>query len=338
MIEKKTSEIGDEIKDPLEQPNYFWNEDIKKERILTNILVVDDEEIIRDLLFDVLSKEGYKVSAYEGAKGALDRITEGEADIVITDLKLNTIGGIELLKQIKEIDPNIDVIVITGYASVETAVESMKLGAVDYLTKPLNIDQIKIVVNKTLEHRILKRKAVESLFYKRLSRIDGMTELFNHRFFQDLIQIEIARAARESWPVSLIMLDIDDFKVFNDKNGHPMGDLALKELAFILKNKSRDADFVARYGGEEFSIIAPHLDKYHAEGLADRIRKEVAKTQFRGEEVLPRGVFTISVGVAEYPADASSKEELIEKADQALYQAKKSGKDRVCIYNEEDVQ
>lgn len=333
MIEKKVSEIRDEIEDPLEPTDHFWKEDIKKERLLTNILVVDDEEIMRDFLLEVLSKEGYKVSAYEDAKGALEKVTEGEADIVITDLKLNTIGGIELLKKIKEIDPNIDVIVITGYASVETAVESMKSGAVDYLTKPLNVDQIRIVVNKTLEHRILRRKAVESLFYKRLSRIDGMTELFNHRFFQDLIQIEIARAARESWPVSLIMLDIDDFKIFNDKNGHPMGDLALKELAAILKSKSRDADFAARYGGEEFAIIAPHLDKYHAQGLADRIRKAVAETPFGGEEVLPKGAFTISAGVAEYPADASSKEELIEKADRALYQAKKSGKNRVCLYD-----
>jgi PleD family two-component response regulator len=244
MIDKKLSEIRDEIDDPLDPTDHFWKEDIKKERLLTNILVVDDEEIMRDFLLEVLSKEGYKVSAYEDAKGALEKVAEGEADIVITDLKLNTIGGIELLKKIKEIDPNIDVIVITGYASVETAVESMKSGAVDYLTKPLNVDQIRIVVNKTLEHRILRRKAVESLFYKRLSRIDGMTELFNHRFFQDLIQIEIARAARESWPVSLIMLDIDDFKIFNDKNGHPMGDLALKELAAILKSKSRDADSI----------------------------------------------------------------------------------------------
>jgi diguanylate cyclase (GGDEF)-like protein len=333
MAVEENQDMDDVLADPLKLVDQSLEEDIRKECSSTNLLVVDDEEIVRNMLVNVLTKEGYSALGFGQAEDVLEKIAEGKADIVITDLKMDKIGGIELLKKVKDIDPSIDVIVITGYASVETAVESMKLGAVDYLTKPLNIDHVRIIVKKTLERRILKRKAVEALFYRRLSRIDGMTELFNYRFFQDLLRIEIARAKRESWPVSLIMLDIDDFKVFNDKNGHPMGDVALKEVACILRSKSRDCDFVARYGGEEFVVIAPHLDKKNAEGLAARIRKAVEKTRFENEEVLPQGRFTITGGVAEFPSDASTKEELVEKADQALYQAKKDGKNKIRLYS-----
>lgn len=332
MTNEKTDIIVDH-KELSESTDYFWKRDLPKERSQINLLVVDDEEIVRNILVRVLMKEGYKVVGFEHAESALESMSQDRADIVITDLNMKTMGGMELLKKTKDISPETDVIVITGYASVETVVKSMKLGAVDYLTKPLNIDHIKLIVNKTLERRILKRKAEESFFYQRLSQIDGMTELYNHRFFQELLNIQIARALRESWPVSLIMLDIDDFKIFNDKNGHRMGDMALKKTSGIIKRNSRNCDFVARYGGEEFAVIVPNLDKKHTGLLAGRIREKIEKTKYEFEEVLPQGKFTVSVGVAEYPADASSIAGLIEKADQALYQTKRNGKNNVSIYN-----
>lgn len=322
--------------DPLKQIKQFEEKEIHKERSTINIFVVDDEKIIRTLLIHVLTKEGYNVVGFGRAEEALEEIIEGKADIVITDLMMIGLGGMDLLKKIKETTPNVDVIVMTGYSSVETAVESMKLGAVDYITKPLSIDHIAIIVNKTLERRILKRKAGETLFYKRLSLLDGMTELFNHRFFQELLDIEISRAERESKPLSLIMLDIDDFKVFNDQNGHQGGDAALIKVSWILKSNSRNCDFVARYGGEEFAIIAPNIDKKYAEIWANRIRKAVEETKFENEESLPRKTFSVSIGVATYSTDASNKKELIKKADQALYKAKKSGKNKVCVYNCQD--
>ncbi len=302
-----------------------------------NILVVDDEPILRNLLTDVLKKEKYKVCSLPMAEEAVKRVSNGnDVNIIITDIKMKGMDGIELLRRVKQINRGIDVIVMTGYASLETAIESMKLGAIDYLTKPLNIDQIRLIVNKTFERRMLQKMADEASFYKELSRIDGMTELFNHRFFQQLLKIEVARAKREKTLVSLIMIDIDNFKIFNDKNGHPMGDLALKKLSWLLSQNSREGDFIARYGGEEFSIILPGADKKSAQFLADRIRKTVAQSAFECEEVLPGGKFTISMGVAEYPTDAGNREELIEKADKALYKAKDNGKNRVEVYSEED--
>lgn len=304
------------------------------ERAQTNILVVDDEQIMRDLLTDVIKKEGYCVRSFGGAEEALKWAADDNVQIIITDIKMRGMNGMELLKRVKTISSDIDVIVITGYASIKTAIESMKLGAVDYITKPLNIDQIRIVVNKTTKQRFLKKKAAESTFYKKLSRLDSLTELFNHRFFQQLLKIEIARAVREKWPLSLIMLDIDDFKAFNDKNGRPMGDLALKKLSWLLTQNCRQCDFVARYGGGEFSVIVPNATKKTTGLMANRLRKAVEGTEFAHEEALPQGRFTISLGVAGYPTDAKNRETLIKKADEALYQAKNQGKNRVEVYTQ----
>lgn len=307
-------------------------ENLKKARAETVIFIVDDEEIMRNLLADVLKDEGYIVYPLTDGDSALKKIAEIKVDIVMTDIRMKGINGLELLRKIKELNPDIDVIVMTGYTSIQTAVESIKLGAIDYLTKPLNIDQIKLIVEKSIEQRYLKKKANESLFYKKLAQMDGLTELFNHRFFQELTAIEIARAKRESWKISIAMLDIDDFKQYNDRNGHPMGDLALKKFAWLLKSNCRECDFVARYGGEEFAIILPNTDKVSAKILGDRLVKIMESSPFEKEYVLPRGKLTVSIGIASFPEDASNREDLIQKADQALYQAKRDGKSRACVY------
>jgi len=146
--------------DPLEENN------IQEKRANTNILIVDDEEIMRNLLSDVLEEEGYKVSSLACAEDALKIVTMGEADIIITDIKMKGMDGMELLKKTREISPNTDVIVMTGYASIQTAVESMKLGAIDYLNKPLNIDQIRVIVNKASEQRSIKGGPKNPAFIK----------------------------------------------------------------------------------------------------------------------------------------------------------------------------
>ncbi len=301
-------------------------------RSLTNIMVVDDEPIMRNLLTDVLQDEGYSVRNFSQAEDALKKVISDNVAIIITDIKMKGMDGMELLRRAKEMNHAVDVVVMTGYASIGTAIESMKLGAIDYLTKPLNIDQIRLIVNKTVERQFLKKRANESAFYKKMSQVDGLTELFNHRFFQELLRIEINRANREKWPLSLIILDVDNFKIYNDKNGHPMGDVALKSTAWLLKQNFRDCDFACRYGGEEFAVIIPNADKQLAKKMANRIRRIIEKAEFENEETLPQGTFTISLGIAEYPLDAQSQEALIEKADQALYKAKDKGKNRVVVY------
>ena len=160
--------------------------------------------------------------------------------------------------------------------------------------------------------------------------LDGLTEIYNRRYFEKALQNEIERVKRYGGKVSLLMIDIDDFKVYNDTHGHPAGDEALYLVAKILKENTRNVDVVARYGGEEFGIILIQTGKKEAVEKGEALRKLVSEYKFPHEETQPGGDITISVGVATCPEDAIDKKDLVKKADEALYRAKKEGKNRVC--------
>ncbi len=169
---------------------------------------------------------------------------------------------------------------------------------------------------------------------KKMSFTDAMTSLNNYRYFETRMHEEINRARRSDTPVSLLMLDIDHFKNYNDTLGHQAGDEALRVLGWILKNAVRDEDIVNRYGGEEFSIILPGLDKKVISILAERIRQKVEEHPFYKEHIQPEKRITISLGGAAFPEDADSYEELVKKADEALYFSKKAGRNRFTLYSE----
>jgi diguanylate cyclase (GGDEF)-like protein len=175
---------------------------------------------------------------------------------------------------------------------------------------------------------LLKAQAFEQTM--ELAITDGLTKVFNHRYFQEQLQREIKRAKRYRHPLSLIMLDIDHFKKYNDYYGHPRGDGILKKMAHILKSTIRETDIVARYGGEEFSVILPETGKPEVKEVARKILEAIGKEEFCGEEILPGGKFTVSCGIAVFPDDAVTPQDLIDRADQALYEAKQSGRNKVC--------
>ncbi len=302
-----------------------------------SILVVDDEPGVRGVMEEILAREGYKVSTASDGVEALTLVHTQRYDLVLSDLYMPKMDGLELLKRIKDLPDSPDVIIITGHASVESAVQAMKLGAADYIPKPLNFELLRLVVSKTLNQRRLKRRAAEMEFYKLLSRLDGLTDVYNHRFFHQILAAELARAKRFQRPLSLLMIDVDYFKEYNDAWGHQAGDEVLKRLASIFKRLSRTYDTVARYGGEEFAIILPELGKETAILVGERIRQEVLATNFPGEEGLPNRQLTISLGLATYPQDATEKERLISVADEALYMAKKLGKNRLFYFERSEI-
>jgi len=167
--------------------------------------------------------------------------------------------------------------------------------------------------------------------YSDFANRDGLTGLYTHRFFQEALSREIARAQRYGYPISLMMIDIDRFKQYNDAFGHPHGDVALQEIAGVLRRSIRSHDLAARYGGEEMVLVLPQTSPHRVLPLAERIRGAVAELRFRGATDAHQVKLSVSIGVAGLPAHAKTKSELIERADQALYLAKEEGRDRVVV-------
>ncbi len=159
---------------------------------------------------------------------------------------------------------------------------------------------------------------------------DYLTNLWNHGYFQYLLQTEVEKAKASKSSLSLITVDIDDFKIYNDTLGHQAGDKILKDLALLLRYQSRKMDYVCRYGGEEFTIILPHTDKKEAFLIAERIRMDIQKYPFLNEEIFPNKMLTVSLGISTFPENGQLPAELITSSDRSLYQAKRKGKNNTC--------
>jgi diguanylate cyclase (GGDEF)-like protein len=183
--------------------------------------------------------------------------------------------------------------------------------------------------NPTIVEMRILREAQESAI------LDGLTHVYNYRYFRDRIEHEVKREERSALRVSLLMIDVDHFKVFNDCNGHLMGNVALQELAALMSSVVRETDVVTRYGGEEFAVILCGTKKGGALLVAEKIRKLVEETSIEGEKTQPGGNLTVSIGVATSPIDATDSQNLIAKADAALYNAKSEGKNRVTPYSDD---
>jgi diguanylate cyclase (GGDEF)-like protein len=469
------------------------------------IYVVDDEESIRSVVMDALKGVQYQVETFSDGETALARVKEAPPHVIISDIRMPGMSGIDLLRNVKELSSDIQFVIMTSHASLETALEAIKLGAYDYIHKPFeDIQDVIKCIDRTVERIYLQyqneqlleelaRKnsiltkmnaqvtqekeevvkinslmsqlalckdldsviqtflnqtysllnkpllllthvpshlafvathvvdlekdkiknlglnlkhvdpkdylqkiadpqamvelqklmldvfkvpqylafpiedeqgisayliimdAIDDISVRRLldsfvsifkvsfmnarmqKRIhdmaikDPLTGLFNRRFFNEKLEEEISRSRRTRLPVSLIYMDIDHFKKYNDQNGHPMGDILLKMFAQVLKKTSRKNDVIARIGGEEFVIILPHTDKMGAAIKAEKLRRVIEATSFPHGEKQPLGKVSASMGVAEYPSHCHDPEGLVKAADEALYQVKSTTRNRVCI-------
>jgi diguanylate cyclase (GGDEF)-like protein len=250
----------------------------------------------------------------------MDILRREPFDVMLLDMSMPAISGLEVLRQVTQAFEELPVIIVTGHGSIEVAVESMQAGAADFVTKPVPAAVLHLRIQKALDHARTRR----------LASTDGLTGVYNHRTFQERLSQEIARADRYSRPLSVLMIDVDHFKVYNDTYGHPQGDIVLQDLARLLQEMSRTSDTVARWGGEEFAIILPETDSVGAQKIGQRLCEQVERYPFPGQELMPGGTLTISIGVATY-ASASRKEVLLQAADTALYTAKREGRNRVCV-------
>ncbi len=439
---------------------------------LVRILVCDDEDSIRGMLVETLKSDGWTVDSAPNGKVGYDKICSQPFHIILSDIQMPEMTGIELLEAVKKRNPLIEVIIMTSNATLETALKAIKSGAYDYLNKPFddlsvvpkkltqvaekimlrqqNVELVKRLkqsasqlkhlfeatrlLNGLLEmesmrpevckalcqlfgdpklkvlwveksqgqwkskYRVPDEQAFggEQLFpdldaiaqkfntYRSLKVVrleyegeiqeafvfenlnpaladffcqevrtcyekvqlhakivgmanrDGLTMLYNHRYFQDRARQELALSKRQNAPLSMIFFDVDHFKKYNDTNGHPAGDELLRTLGGVLSTEmgKRESDVVARYGGEEFVVLLPFTPYEGAKVKAERIREAIAQYGFAHRETQPLGCVSVSVGVATIPDHAESISDLIERADQSLYHAKKQGRNRVVGFAE----
>jgi diguanylate cyclase (GGDEF)-like protein len=254
-------------------------------------------------------------------------------------------SGLQLLQEIKQSHPETQVIIITSNASLDSAITAIRSGAYDFLLKPFeDLNLISAVAKRASEKIVLmrenqalidklKEKNQELEFSNRvlseLANRDGLSGLFNHRYFQETMDKEMIRAKRHGHSLALLFIDIDHFKNYNDKNGHPAGDLVIRTIGKILTKSLRNSDLVARYGGEEFTVILPETERNGAVKIAETLRKRIADFPFPGRESQPEGVLSISIGVSVFPDNGNMPEEIVGHADIALYTAKESGRNTI---------
>ena len=286
-----------------------------------NILVVEDDRAAASSLESALKSAGFQVWLANSPQEALTMLSSSSFPVIITELRSPKMNGVQFTREAHKISAAVNVLVLTPYSFIGSAIEAMEAGAYGYITKPLNSSEVRIIVERAVERFFLLSTSDDKDYLVDLAIKDGLTGLFNRRYFNELVNIEAKRLARNPVSFSLLMLDIDNFKNYNDTKGHPAGDDLLKGIAKILKSSVRSVDMVCRYGGEEFIIILPQTDKSAAQIIAERIRVQVGL-------YLPA---TISIGIATFPDDAKETEQVIKKADNALYQAKQTGKNKWCV-------
>lgn len=293
------------------------------------ILVVEDDTAIRKLIHTFLEKSGFKSFAAISAEAGLDILKDQEIGIVLTDVQLPGISGLELTKIIKQ-NYNSEVIIMTGYYLDYSIEEAMARGASDLIIKPIRLEDLLLRINVVLKNCLEKEKNCRKLEeLTNLTIRDDLTGLFNSRQFYSHIAQEVDRSNRYFRPLSLILMDIDNFKLLNDTYGHLFGDKILSGMGEIIKSAIRMQDTAYRYAGDEFTILLPETELERAIAVAERVRRAIEiETQLLSD---PKSLkVTVSIGVVEYLTDEEIKS-FVHRADGAMYASKKKGRNIITF-------
>ncbi|EQA43436.1 diguanylate cyclase (GGDEF) domain protein [Leptospira broomii serovar Hurstbridge str. 5399] len=327
------------------------------------ILILDDAPENCLLVERILRKAGYgDVVATQTPETALEWLglqgdpkNKQKISLLLLDILLpGGQNGLDLLRQFagREELADLPVIIITAIHDTQTLESAFEAGAVDYVTKPFDATELRARVRSALRlrHEMVQRrqreKDLEEITDKlseayqtllRVSRTDGLSGIWNRRFFDEILDVEWKRASRSGKPISLLLIDIDFFKKFNDTYGHQAGDECIRKVAAVIKETARRAgDFPARYGGEEFAVILPETDSANALVVAENIRTKVMALNIPHLSSVASPNVSISIGVATQRSTKTNgtREELVQKADQALYRSKASGRNQSTYYSE----
>lgn len=311
------------------------------------VLLIDDDAFTRLQLHTFLAQQRYRVVEAKNGKEGLERFIELRPDLILLDASMPVMNGFRCCAEIRTllkedastVEAEIPILMITGLDDQASVDRAFEVGASDYVTKPIHWAVLRQRVQRLLRQSQLYRQLaianqqLESAnqLLQRQAFVDGLTKIANRRQFDDYLEREWWRSQREQTPISLVLCDIDSFKLYNDTYGHQAGDRCLQRVAQLINETvNRPADLAARYGGEEFAIILPNTtligSVQWAEGLCAGVR-ELAIPHMRS---IVNQVVTLSCGVSSMVPDPQmTLETLIETADKMLYEAKKAGRDRV---------
>ena len=293
------------------------------------VLIVDDDTEIKDSMHEFITKSGYNCITASSAEEAIELLKSNHVNVAIADIMLPGKDGLELTDIMKQ-NHDIDVIVMTGYSNEYSYEEVITKGASDLIFKPFRFEELLLRLKKVLKNRqVIKDRARVLDKLEQLAITDGLTTLYNLRHFYKQLEVEIGRCSRYGHSLSLLLLDIDNFKMYNDSYGHLEGDKVLVRISQIIKSCLRTMDSAYRYGGEEFTVILPETKGKKAKNVANRIKRAVELERFLPE---PDKVvtITISIGLTEYFKNEQLSK-VIKRADQAMYNSKAQGRNRISF-------
>ena len=311
------------------------------------ILLVDDSATIRAATVQMLEKMGHTVTAAENGEVALAAFEEERPGLVLMDVTMPVMDGYEAAQQLRKkyAEDWVPIIFLSGADHEQDLERGIRAGGDDYLIKPVSYVVLHAKIHAMQRIDEMRRKLIKmsgeltaaNRALERMSRQDGLTELANRRCLDAYLADEIARARRSKKELALALCDLDFFKPYNDHYGHQAGDECLRQVAQVLRAVCRrPADLAARYGGEEFALVLPETGLAGAAQVAERVRASVARLTIRHEHSSVAQHLTMSVGVASLkPGKDARIERLLTIADQALYQAKKLGRDRIVALQAE---
>ena len=280
--------------------------DKTKERVL----VVDDDQRVCQVLKELLGALYYPTASASGVEEALKMMKENEYSFLLADMRMPGINGMELIRRSRENFPNVSVIAMTGYADEYKYVDFINAGANDFVKKPIDIAELEAKMVRCIGERDLRKEL------NRLSITDSLTNLFNQRQFYTRLREEIVRSTRQKHPLALILIDLDNFKGYNDSHGHLAGDEALRHVGkAILKSIREGVDSGYRYGGDEFAIILIDSDLSIAQGIGKRVRSAISEG----------GELRASLGYAVY-GENMKVTDFVGLADADLYKSKTENK------------
>ena len=294
-----------------------------------SVLIVDDEKAIREAMEEFIQMAGFDVRTAVSAEEAIAVLEETAIDVVITDIMMGGMSGLELTGIIKK-NYNSDVIVMTGFCADYSYEEAINKGANDLIFKPVRFEELLLRLKRVLNERKLTYDRTQML--KKLNKLaitDGLTNLYNSRYFYSQLELEVDRFRRYNHPLSLLLLDIDHFKQYNDAYGHIEGDKVLVKMGKVIKSCLRRMDTGYRYGGEEFTIILPETGSEEAKVVAERVKTTLNEATFTPEPGTTVQI-TVSIGLTEYSPNEDIAS-FVQRADRAMYMSKESGRNTITV-------